>query len=68
MTDIKEAILAGIPSILPPKKEYDRSVGHAPKKKRNTYNRRKKLAIKNALRYFPENLHSELANRIFQKN
>ncbi len=61
MTDIKEAILTGIPSIIPPKKEYDRSVSHAPKRKDILSTEEKKLAIKNALRYFPENLHSELA-------
>ena len=61
MTDIKEAILAGIPSIIPQKKEYDRSVSHAPKRKDILTIEEKKLAIKNALRYFPENLHSELA-------
>ena len=61
MKDIKEAILAGIPSIIPPKKEYDRSVSHAPKRKDILTTEEKKLAIKNALRYFPENLHSELA-------
>ena len=33
MTDIKEAILAGIPSIIPPKKEYDRSVAMLQKEK-----------------------------------
>ncbi len=61
MTDIKESILRGIPSTLPPKKEYDMSVSHAPKRKDILTKEEKKLAIKNALRYFPENLHSELA-------
>ena len=61
MTDIKEAILRGIPSDLPPKKEYDRSVSHAPKRKNILTTEEKKLAIKNALRYFPENLHPKLA-------
>ncbi len=61
MTDIKESILRGIPSTLPPQKEYDISVSHAPKRKDILTKEEKKLAIKNALRYFPENLHSELA-------
>ena len=61
MTDIKEAILRGIPSKLPPKKEYDTSVSHAPNRKDILTTEEKKLAIKNALRYFPENLHPELA-------
>ena len=61
MTDIKQAILAGIPTELPPKKEYDTTVSHAPKRKDILTTEEKKLAIKNALRYFPENLHSVLA-------
>ena len=37
MTDIKEAILAGIPSIIPPKKRIRQIVlAHASKKKRHT--------------------------------
>ena len=61
MTDIKQAILAGIPTELPPKKEYDTTVSHAPKRKDILTTDEKKLSIKNALRYFPENLHSVLA-------
>ena len=61
MTDIKKDIIRGIPSDLPPKKEYDRSVSHAPNRKDILTTEEKKLAIKNALRYFPENLHPKLA-------
>mgnify|MGYP000005717911 CR=1 FL=1 len=61
MTDIKKAILEGIPSELPEKKQYDTTVSHAPKRKDLLTTEEKKLAIKNALRYFPENLHSVLA-------
>ena len=67
MTDIKEAILRGIPSELPPKKEYDRSVSHAPNRKDILTKEEKKLAIKNALRYFPENVHSELATEFAEE-
>ena len=61
MTDIKQTILSGIPTELPPKKQYNTSVSHAPKRKDILTIEEKKLAIKNALRYFPENLHSVLA-------
>ena len=67
MTDIKQAILRGIPSELPPKKEYDRSVSHAPNRKDILTKEEKKLAIKNALRYFPENVHSELATEFAEE-
>ena len=61
MSDLKEAILRGIPSELPNKKIYDNNVSHAPKRKVILNKEEKKLAIKNALRYFPEKLHSVLA-------
>ena len=61
MSDLKDAILRGIPSELPNKKIYDNNVSHAPKRKVILNTEEKKLAIKNALRYFPEKLHSVLA-------
>ena len=67
MIDIKEAILKGIPTELPPKKEYDTSVSHAPNRKDILTKEEKKLAIKNALRYFPENLHQVLANEFAEE-
>ncbi|EQC47965.1 urocanate hydratase [Bacteriovorax sp. Seq25_V] len=61
MTDLfKEAILNGIPSTLPPKKEYETSINHAPKRKNILNEEEKKLALRNALRYFPADLHPEL--------
>nr|WP_319401502.1 urocanate hydratase [uncultured Carboxylicivirga sp.] len=57
----KAAILEGIPSIVPPKKEYDTTINHAPKRKDILTVEEKKLALQNALRYFPANQHAELA-------
>ncbi|HBN04653.1 MAG TPA: urocanate hydratase, partial [Bacteroidales bacterium] len=59
--DFKQAILEGIPDYLPPKKEYDLTVNHAPKRKDILSIKEKKLALKNALRYFDPKFHSELA-------
>ena len=59
--DFKHAILEGIPDYLPSKKEYDLTVNHAPKRKDILSREEKKLAIKNALRYFPQKFHNELA-------
>ncbi len=59
--DFKKAILQGIPEELPPKKEYDKSINHAPKRKDILTEKEKKLAIKNALRYFDKKHHSVLA-------
>ena len=57
----QEDILQGIPLQIPVKKEYDLEVNHAPKRKDILSRDEKKLALKNALRYFPEDQHVELA-------
>ncbi|MGS4345483.1 urocanate hydratase [Myroides odoratus] len=56
----KEQILQGIPNELPAKKEYDVSINHAPKRKEILTAEEKKLALRNALRYFDAQHHSEL--------
>ena len=56
----KEQIQQGIPDILPNKKEYDLSINHAPKRKEILSLEEKKLAIKNALRYFDKKHHEVL--------
>lgn len=61
MTDFHRQILEGIPDVLPPKKEYDPSINHAPKRKDILSEAEKRLAIRNALRYFPAKHHKELA-------
>lgn len=58
--DFKAKILQGIPSELPPKKEYDTSANHAPKRKAILNAEEKQLALQNALRYFEEKHHQEL--------
>lgn len=59
--NFKEQILQGIPSSLPSKKEYQNSKSHAPKRKDILSQEEKKLALRNALRYFPKNWHAELS-------
>ena len=61
MTDFQKQILEGIPDVLPPKKEYDPSINHAPKRKEILSEAEKRLAIRNALRYFSAKHHKELA-------
>ena len=53
-------ITLGIPKELPSIKEYDTSISHAPKRKDILSDEEKKLALKNALRYFPKSFHSTL--------
>lgn len=56
----KEQIQQGIPSILPSKQTYDPAINHAPKRKEILSAEEKKLALKNALRYFDSKHHAEL--------
>ncbi len=59
--EFKKAILEGIPDYLPDMPEYDVNANHAPVRKDILNIAEKKLALKNALRYFPAHLHSVLA-------
>ena len=54
-------ILQGIPEELPEPKEFDPSINHAPKRKDILSVDEKKLALKNALRYFNPRHHPVLA-------
>lgn len=59
--EFRRTVAAGIPDVLPSAPVYDTDVNHAPKRKDILTVEEKKLAIRNALRYFPEHLHAELA-------
>ena len=61
MTTFQDKIKEGIPKELPPKQNRDESVPHAPIRKKILNQEERKLAIKNALRYFPKDWHKELA-------
>ena len=57
----QQAILEGIPAQLPETPSYDASVNHAPRRKDMLTSEEKKLALKNALRYFEPKHHAILA-------
>ncbi len=59
--DFKSAILQGIPAELPEKQIYDPSANHAPVRKDILSADDKRLALKNALRYFDPKHHAILA-------
>src|SRR5665647_2874759 len=59
--EFKKQIAEGIPEELPELKSYDQNINHAPKRKDILNSSEKRLAIKNALRYFPEKFHLILA-------
>ena len=64
---LKEEILQGIPEELPELQPYDTSVNHAPRRKDILTPDQKVLAIKNALRYFPEKHHKLLAKEFAEE-
>jgi urocanate hydratase len=66
-TDIKKNISEGIPDRLPPLRKYDHNLNHAPKRKDILTRVEKKLALKNALRYFPGKFHKVLAGEFAQE-
>ncbi|MBK6542195.1 MAG: urocanate hydratase [Flavobacteriales bacterium] len=57
----QQTIREGIPDALPPARPIDPSVSHAPKRKDILNAEEKKLALRNALRYFPKKHHATLA-------
>ncbi len=59
--EFKKAVAEGIPATLPAAKPYDPEVNHAPKRKKILSADEERLALRNALRYFPAELHAELA-------
>lgn len=56
-----EEIRLGIPDTLPEPMPYDTNINHAPKRKDILTPDEKRLALRNALRYFPKHLHEALA-------
>ena len=59
--EFQAEIRAGITDVLPKEKKYDKEINHAPKRKDILTKEEKRLALRNALRYFPQSLHKTLA-------
>lgn len=59
--EFSRQICAGIPDELPQPQPYDESVNHAPRRKDILTDDEKRLALRNALRYFPPKFHATLA-------
>jgi len=67
LEEFRKDILQGIPDELPAPKPWDPSVNHAPKRKKILTYEEKKLAVKNALRYFPPKHHAILAEEFYRE-
>lgn len=65
--EFKKQILQGIPTELPPIKPYDVNINHAPKRKDILSAAEKKLAIRNALRYFDKKHHPVLSKEFAEE-
>ncbi|WP_114778882.1 urocanate hydratase [Botryobacter ruber] len=65
--DFKEQIRQGIPAVLPPKRPHDATVSHAPNRKQVLRTEEKKLSVQNALRYFRQEWHRELAAEFMEE-
>ena len=63
----KANIRQGIPENLPEPKPYNVNINHAPKRKDILSDEEKKLAVKNALRYFPSKHHPFLAKEFLEE-
>lgn len=65
--NFKAQILQGIPKELPGQKLYDTKISHAPVRKDVLTKEEKKLALRNALRYFPKEWHDILAPEFLEE-
>ena len=65
--DFQTALRQGIPGELPPPRQRDPNLSHAPRRKDILSPGEKKLALRNALRYFPAHWHAELAPEFLEE-
>jgi len=67
LEQFQQDISAGIPNHLPDYQPLDPNLNHAPKRKEILSKEEKKLALRNALRYFPQHLHQDLAQEFLDE-
>lgn len=67
LSEFQLDIVQGLPDRLPPKKDYQPEINHAPKRKEILNAQEKELALRNALRYFPKKFHAELAPEFMEE-
>lgn len=65
--EFQKIVLQGIPEKLPAPKKYNPEINHAPKRKEILTLKEKKLALKNALRYFDKKHHEVLAKEFAEE-
>jgi urocanate hydratase len=65
--DFKKLVSEGIPVELPAARPHDPKINHAPKRKQILSTEEKRLAVRNALRYFPSKFHALLAREFAEE-
>ncbi len=60
-SDFKRAIAAGVPAVLPDMPPLEEGIDRAPARRQVLTTTEKRQALRNALRYFPQQMHAELA-------
>ncbi|MBK9390627.1 MAG: urocanate hydratase [Bacteroidetes bacterium] len=65
--DFKKLVSEGIPEELPAARPHDPKINHAPKRKQILSTDEKRLAVRNALRYFPSKFHALLAREFAEE-
>ncbi len=67
LSEFRKSLLQGIPDELPKPRPYDKNISHAPRRKDILTAEEKKLAVRNALRYFDKKHHAILAKEFAQE-
>jgi len=67
LSDFKQAVAAGIPQALPQMPPIEDGIDRAPARRQVLTVAEKKLALRNALRYFPREMHADLAPEFAQE-
>ena len=67
LTDFQNQILEGIPASIPDRLPEESGINHAPKRKQILSEGERKLALRNALRYFPKEQHAQLAPEFLEE-
>lgn len=67
LKEFQKLVRQGIPAALPAPKPFDPSLNHAPKRKDILTAGEKRLAVANALRYFPRKFHAALAKEFSEE-
>ena len=65
--DISEAMTIKLDKELPPKAKFEKGIRRAPKRQLTLSKSETEIALKNALRYVPEELHESLAPEFLQE-